>query len=344
MSDVFCCLGTTIARAGSQSEFYKVDFTYVTETARLAAVSGARQILLVSAVGADPSSHIFYSRVKGEVEEAIKRLPFDGIHIFRPSILSGNRAERRPGSGSESASPPRSRSRSWGPYGSTAPWPPPTSRVAMVVVARQDIRGAVVYGSERYRRDRARLHALTGSEALQQGEVPLQHLELGFQARRRRAVVPVRLQMDPLRGRATRGGASGRGGRRAAVVWKVLVDRLHRRLVGVLGDADPTRRPHDVAHEARKVLGARLEDENVRLGVFAPVARHPVAHAGVEGDPEDLVEDDREAALAERGVAVRRRGGVGYRSGTIGSMQIVRPHRSRSASEIWAVFRTPPSM
>ncbi len=96
VTDVFCALGTTIAAAGSQREFHKVDFTYVAETARLAAVSGAQQFLLVSALGADPSSNLFYSRVKGEAEEAVRKLPFAGIQIFRPSLLAGKRAENRP--------------------------------------------------------------------------------------------------------------------------------------------------------------------------------------------------------------------------------------------------------
>ncbi len=96
VTDVFCTLGTTIASAGSQREFHKVDFSYVVETARLAAVSGAQQFLLVSALGADRSSSLFYSRVKGEAEEAVRNLPFAGIQIFRPSFLAGKRAEPRP--------------------------------------------------------------------------------------------------------------------------------------------------------------------------------------------------------------------------------------------------------
>jgi uncharacterized protein YbjT (DUF2867 family) len=95
-TDIFCALGTTIAKAGSQSEFHKVDFTFVVETARLAAVSGAKQFLLVSALGADPSSSLFYSRVKGEAEEAVKKLPYAAVHIFRPSFLAGDRGDTRP--------------------------------------------------------------------------------------------------------------------------------------------------------------------------------------------------------------------------------------------------------
>lgn len=97
VNDVFCCLGTTMKRAGSRDAFYQVDFTYVYELARLASRHGAAQFLLVSASGANPGSRIFYNRVKGEVEEAVKRVPFAGIHIFRPSLLLGDRVEHRPG-------------------------------------------------------------------------------------------------------------------------------------------------------------------------------------------------------------------------------------------------------
>jgi uncharacterized protein YbjT (DUF2867 family) len=95
-TDVFCALGTTIAKAGSRPEFHKVDFEYVVETARLSSVSGARQFLLVSALGANRASSIFYSRVKGEAEEAVKKLPFSAVHIFRPSFLATGRGESRP--------------------------------------------------------------------------------------------------------------------------------------------------------------------------------------------------------------------------------------------------------
>jgi uncharacterized protein YbjT (DUF2867 family) len=95
--DVFCCLGTTIAKAGSQEAFRKVDFTYVVEAARVASDAGAEQFLVVSAVGADPSSRVFYNRVKGEMEAAVKRLPFRALWIVRPSLLLGDRKEFRLG-------------------------------------------------------------------------------------------------------------------------------------------------------------------------------------------------------------------------------------------------------
>jgi uncharacterized protein YbjT (DUF2867 family) len=93
--DVFCCLGTTIRQAGSRDAFRRVDHDYVLALARVGRRAGGRQFLLVSALGADPASRIFYSRVKGEVEATVRQLPYEGIQIFRPSFLMGDRAEVR---------------------------------------------------------------------------------------------------------------------------------------------------------------------------------------------------------------------------------------------------------
>jgi uncharacterized protein YbjT (DUF2867 family) len=95
--DVFSCLGTTRAKAGSKEAFYRVDFTYAYQLARLSAEENAHQYLLVSSAGADVDSPFFYSQVKGELEEAVRELPFWAIHIFRPSVLEGERAEMRLG-------------------------------------------------------------------------------------------------------------------------------------------------------------------------------------------------------------------------------------------------------
>jgi uncharacterized protein YbjT (DUF2867 family) len=93
--DVFCALGTTIGRAGSQAAFRRVDFDYPRIIAERSAAAGAKQFLLVSSVGADSKSRNFYLRVKGELENAVSALPFEAVHIFRPSFLMGERAERR---------------------------------------------------------------------------------------------------------------------------------------------------------------------------------------------------------------------------------------------------------
>lgn len=95
--DVYCCLGTTIKTAGSQDAFRKVDHDYPLAIAKLTVDRGASHFLLVSAMGANKDAAIFYNRVKGEVEHAIQQLPFQSISIFRPSLLLGNRTERRVG-------------------------------------------------------------------------------------------------------------------------------------------------------------------------------------------------------------------------------------------------------
>jgi uncharacterized protein YbjT (DUF2867 family) len=97
VDDVFCCLGTTMARAGSEEAFRRVDRDYPVLAAELAAAQHADQFLIVSALGADPHSRIFYNRVKGEAEAAVKRLPFGAVWILRPSLLLGERAEMRIG-------------------------------------------------------------------------------------------------------------------------------------------------------------------------------------------------------------------------------------------------------
>ncbi len=96
-SDAFCTLGTTIKQAGSQAAFSKVDFEYVLRFARAAKAAGTQRFLLVTAVGASARSTIFYSRVKGEVEEAVSAIGFEATLIFRPSMLMGPRNETRPG-------------------------------------------------------------------------------------------------------------------------------------------------------------------------------------------------------------------------------------------------------
>jgi len=97
IDDVFCCLGTTIKQAGSQPAFRLVDHDFVVGLARAGLRAGATQFLLVSAIGADPESRVFYSRVKGETEAAIRKLSYRGIQIFRPSLLRGVRSEFRLG-------------------------------------------------------------------------------------------------------------------------------------------------------------------------------------------------------------------------------------------------------
>ncbi|HJU88990.1 MAG TPA: NAD-dependent epimerase/dehydratase family protein [Gemmatimonadaceae bacterium] len=94
---IFCALGTTIRQAGSQERFRRIDLEYPLTIARIALSQGARHFLLVSAVGANSRSRVFYSRVKGELEEAILALPYRSVTIARPSLLIGERSEPRLG-------------------------------------------------------------------------------------------------------------------------------------------------------------------------------------------------------------------------------------------------------
>jgi uncharacterized protein YbjT (DUF2867 family) len=95
--DAFCCLGTTIKKAGSQEAFRAVDHDAVLAFARAAKRAGVRRFLVVTALGADARSSVFYNRVKGEAEQALQALGFESLVILRPSLLLGDRAESRPG-------------------------------------------------------------------------------------------------------------------------------------------------------------------------------------------------------------------------------------------------------
>ena len=97
--DLYCALGTTIKKAGSQPAFRRVDFEYPLQIAERGLNAGAKQFLLVSSVGANSKSGNFYLRTKGELEDALRNLPFAGLHIFRPSFLVGERKEQRTGEG-----------------------------------------------------------------------------------------------------------------------------------------------------------------------------------------------------------------------------------------------------
>ena len=95
--DVYCTLGTTMKKAGSQPAFRRVDLEYPLQLAERSLAGGAGQFLLVSSVGANSSSRNFYLRTKGELEDALRQLRFNALHIFHPSFLVGARNEQRRG-------------------------------------------------------------------------------------------------------------------------------------------------------------------------------------------------------------------------------------------------------
>ena len=95
--DVYCCLGTTIKQAGSESAFRRVDYEFVLALGQWARKHGARHLVVVSALGADSTSRVFYNRVKGEMERDLRKLGLRSLTILRPSLLDGGRQEFRPG-------------------------------------------------------------------------------------------------------------------------------------------------------------------------------------------------------------------------------------------------------
>jgi len=93
----FCCLGTTMKNAGSKEAFRRVDHDYVVGFAKAAKRSGINSFSVISAIGSDPHSSIFYNRVKGEMEKDLEQIGFANLQIFQPSILMGPREENRLG-------------------------------------------------------------------------------------------------------------------------------------------------------------------------------------------------------------------------------------------------------
>ncbi len=94
-ADAFSTLGTTLKQAGGKDAFKQVDFTYNLKFAELVKQKGARQFLLLSATGADANSFIFYNKVKGQLEDAVKQIGFEQLSVFHPSLLIGEHSDKR---------------------------------------------------------------------------------------------------------------------------------------------------------------------------------------------------------------------------------------------------------
>lgn len=92
--DAFSCLGTTLKQAGNEEAFRAVDYEYNLNFARACHKKGIQRFFLLSAMGANPNSRFFYSRVKGELEQAIIDIGFEQLAIFRPSLLLGQHTDR----------------------------------------------------------------------------------------------------------------------------------------------------------------------------------------------------------------------------------------------------------
>lgn len=146
--DIYCCLGTTIKQAGSKEAFYKVDFTYVTQLAKITAGKNATQFLVVSATGADAKSFIFYNQVKGKMEQDVKEQGFNDVHIFQPSLLLGEREEERTGEELATRIMKPLSSLMVGPLRKYKPIEAETVARAMVYAASQDQEGIYTRASD----------------------------------------------------------------------------------------------------------------------------------------------------------------------------------------------------
>lgn len=142
---VLCCLGTTHRAAGSPEAFAKVDHIYVAELARLAVARGAQRFVLVSTAGADPSSPVFYNRVKGRAEAAVSELPFKAVHILRPSLLLGKRWEARTAEDWGKRFAPLWSWFLWGPFARYRPVPAETVAARMVELGKSDQEGVHIH-------------------------------------------------------------------------------------------------------------------------------------------------------------------------------------------------------
>ncbi len=145
---VFCCLGTTIKKAGSQAQFERVDLDYPLKAATIAKDNGVKQFLSVSSMGANAKSRNFYSRVKGRTEEGLIAIGFQGLHLFRPSLLLGQRDEFRLG---EQIAAVAMKSLGFLMVGKAAKYraiPGATVAKAMVNIALADTQGYHIYTNE----------------------------------------------------------------------------------------------------------------------------------------------------------------------------------------------------
>lgn len=146
--DVYCCLGTTMAKAGTRARFKTVDYQYPLGLAHAARRQGAERFVLVSSLGADPAARSFYLRVKGEIEDAVAREGYASLVILRPSLLLGDRPERRPLERVAQRVSRRLAPVMIGPLRRVRPVEATAVARAMVRLATSDLRGTRVVESE----------------------------------------------------------------------------------------------------------------------------------------------------------------------------------------------------
>lgn len=144
---VFCCLGTTIKKAGSEEAFKKVDYEYPLKVGEIAKKNGVQQYLLISAIGSSKNSIVFYNRVKGEVEFALAELKFSTLHILQPSLIIGERQEKRTGEGFAQSAAPVIDKMMFGPFSKYRSIKAEQIAKAMIHYSKSDAKGVFKHDS-----------------------------------------------------------------------------------------------------------------------------------------------------------------------------------------------------
>jgi len=147
-----CALGTTLATAGSRAEFKAVDHDAVLSFAQAAQAAGIPHFIVISAVGADARSPVFYSRVKGETERDLAELGFARLDVLRPGLLLGRRRERRPGEALLQRLDPMLRRLLPGPLSRYAGVSAVTVATAMLALCNESSEGRYVHHNAELRR------------------------------------------------------------------------------------------------------------------------------------------------------------------------------------------------
>jgi len=146
--ELFICLGSTIARAGSKETFFKIDHDYVMQAARLALSGGVKRAAVITAVGSNAKSMFFYPKVKGLVEQELMQLGFETLHILRPSLLLGHRKEFRRGERLAVIISERFPGMYFGPFYKYRPIRASVVANAMIQMMRMENKGNRIYESE----------------------------------------------------------------------------------------------------------------------------------------------------------------------------------------------------
>lgn len=149
VDDVYCCLGTTIKKAGSRDAFKKVDYEYPLKMAELAKSQQAKNFLIITALGADAESKVFYSRTKGQLQVRLKKVGLTALHIFQPSLLLGERQEFRLGEKAAAALSPAISKLLKGKMEKYKPIQARNVALAMYEVAQIERTGNYTYPSDR---------------------------------------------------------------------------------------------------------------------------------------------------------------------------------------------------